>query len=144
MNRNRAWRIGFLITVLSLATAALTTPAHAAKVRIRAPRVRAAAGVSFSSAKLSRATNSVVVTFLNLTRAKSVTYTLSYTANGISQGVVGTLTPVGQTSDTRDLYFGTCSKGVCTPHYAIRNATLTVETTLTNGTTNVKRYRIKV
>ncbi len=102
------------------------------------------AGVSFSSAKLSRGTNSVVLTLLNLNRVSKITYTLSYSANGIEQGVVGSITPAGQATDSRDLYFGTCSKGVCTPHYNITNASLLVETTLTNGAVNAKRYRIKI
>lgn len=118
----------------------LTRPAIAAKLRIRFK----ASGISFSSAKLSRATNSVVLTLLNLNKVSKITYTLSYTANGIGQGVVGSIVPGGQTTDGRDLYFGTCSKGVCTPHYNINNASLLVETTLTNGAVNAKRYRIKI
>lgn len=120
-------------------------PAFAAKPRVRksstTSRVR---GISYSSARLSRPTHSVIVTFLNLGSVRKVTYTLSYTASGIAQGVMGSLIPSGQATDTRDLYFGTCSKGVCTPHYTIRNAVLTVTTTLTSGGANVKRYRLKV
>lgn len=132
-------KIFFLVVFLLVAS-----HVEAAKPRVRkssAPRV---AGVAYSSARLSRATNSIVVTFLNLNRVKRVTYTLSYTANGIPQGVVGSLVPTGQTSDSRDLYFGTCSRGVCTAHYNLRNVTLLIETTLTSGGTYTKRYRIKV
>ncbi len=121
----------------------LTPPAFALKKRVRTPGVRYVAG-SFSRAKLSRGTNSIVVTFLNLGQVRSVNYTLSYTANGIQQGVVGSFVSTGEATASRDLYFGTCSKGVCTPHYGIRGATLTVTTTLKSGATNVKRYRIKV
>jgi hypothetical protein len=73
-----------------------------------------------------------------------ITYTLSYTANGIEQGAVGSLIPSGSATDTRDLYFGTCSHGVCTPHRGIQNATLLVETSLKSGRRNIKRYRIKI
>lgn len=117
---------------------------EAAKLRIRKSSVPRVAGVAYSSARLSRATNSVIVTFLNLNRVKRITYTLSYTASGISQGVVGSLVPSGQTSDSRDLYFGTCSHGVCTAHFNLKNVTLLVETTLISGGTYTKRYRIKV
>ncbi len=127
----------FLFSFLFL----LPTPVGAAKKRIRAPKI---AGVSYSSARLSRGTNSVVAALLHLDTTKRVEYVLSYTANGIGQGVVGSLTPTGQMSDSRDLYFGTCSKGVCTPHYNIQGATLTITTTLTSGATYIKRYRLRV
>ena len=119
-----------------------TTPVSAAKLRIR--KYTNAGGVSYSTAKLSRATNSVIVTFQNLGSVKRITYALGYTANGISQGAMGTIQTAGLVSDSRDLYFGTCSHGVCTPHYNIKNATLVVTTYLTNGQTNTKRYRINM
>jgi len=137
MNRRLFLFLFFLFSFLFL----LPSPVGAAKKRIRAPRV---AGVSYSGARLSRGTNSVVVTFLHLDKTKRVDYILNYTANGIGQGVVGSLTPTGQISDLRDLYFGTCSKGVCTPHYNIQGATLTITTTLTSGATYIKRYRLRV
>lgn len=122
----------------------LSSNVFAAKPRIRKTTAVRSTGVSYSSARLSRATNSVVLSLLNLNGVSRVTYTLSYSANGVSQGVVGTVVPQGQTTDSRDLYFGTCSHGVCTAHYNIRNATLLVETTLTSGAVHTKRYRIKV
>ena len=132
------------IAVLLLTLLASTSSVFAAKPRVRRSNAPRVAGIAYSSARLSRTTNSVVVTFLNLTKVKSVTYSLSYVAGGISQGVVGTLASSGQASDSRDLYFGTCSHGVCTPHYSIRNAVLLVETRLTSGAVHTKRYRIKV
>lgn len=133
--------LGFLILFIPLFLLPPFTPLHALKKRIRAPKIP---GVNYSSAHLSRATNSVVATFLNLDKTKRVDYILSYTANGLTQGAMGSITPNGQSTDSRDLYFGTCSKGVCTPHYNIRNATLTITTTLTSGATYVKRYTIKI
>lgn len=124
-------------------TLAFPGTVQAAKKRVRKTAV-STAGVSYSSARLSRATNSVVATFRNLSSVRRVDYVLSYTANGIAQGVVGAFVPTGQAADSRDLYFGTCSKGVCTPHYNIRNASLTVTATLTSGATNSKRYRIRI
>ncbi len=118
----------------------LLSPVSAAKKRIRVPK---AAGVAYSQVKLSRNTNSIVATFLNLGRVRRVDYTLSYLANGVSQGVVGSFVPTGQATEARDLYFGTCSHGVCTPHYGITGASLIVKTTLKSGGTHIKRYRFK-
>jgi hypothetical protein len=119
-----------------------TPTAEAAKKRIRkvAPRI---AGVTYSTAKLSRGTNSISVSFINEANVKHIDYTLTYSTNGIPQGVVGSVSPSGS-SDQRDLYFGTCSHGVCTPHYHITGASLTIETTFKDGSSNIKRYKIKI
>ncbi|MBI5018828.1 hypothetical protein HZB58_00970 [Candidatus Gottesmanbacteria bacterium] len=132
---------------LSLALAFATHPVYAAKPRVKSvtgTKNTATIATGYSTAKLSRNTNSVVVTFLNLKNVSKITYTLSYTANGIEQGVVGSLTPSGTATDVRDLYFGTCSHGVCTAHRGIQKAMLVIETKLTSGKTHVKRYRIKI
>lgn len=118
-----------------------TSHIAAAKVRVRKAKVGT---VSYSTAKLSRPTNSVIVTFQNLGSVKRISYELTYLAGGTSQGAMGTVQTTGLVSDTRDLYFGTCSKGVCTPHTSVTNATLKVTSSLTNGATNVKLYRIKL
>ena len=117
----------------------------AAKKRIKsaAQSVKSVKSVGYSSVKLSRATHSVVVSFTNLSNVKKSSYTLSYSANGIDQGVVGSLVPSGS-SESRDLYFGTCSKGVCTPHSNISRATLVITTSLKSGGTTSKRYTIKI
>ena len=136
-----------LLIFLSILLSVFLLPSSvmAAKKRVRTTAgAGKATGVSYSSAKLSRATNSVVVTFLNLSQVKRVEYTLSYSAKGISQGVVGSFFPSGQSSNSRDLYFGTCSKGVCTAHYNIRGASLVVTTTITSGAVSSKRYIIRI
>ncbi|OGG11902.1 hypothetical protein A2Z00_00925 [Candidatus Gottesmanbacteria bacterium RBG_13_45_10] len=127
-----------LITIIFLFL--LTPHAYALKKRVRSSQVRVA---SYSSAKLSRDTHSVIVSFLNLKLVRRIDYVLSYDANGIKQGVVGAFVPSGQSTDSRNLYFGTCSRNVCTPHYGISRATLTITTTLSSGSTYVKRYIIK-
>lgn len=119
-------------------------PVQAAKLRIRNTGTGVRTGSSYSTAKLSRSTNSIVVTFQNLSSTKRVSYELSYLANGVPQGAMGSITTTGLVSDSRDLYFGTCSHGVCTPHYNITNATLLITAQLTSGGTNSKRYRIKI
>ncbi len=138
----------YTITILAslfsliLSESFFATPILAAKPRVK--RVTAGGsnvGGSYSSAKLSRATNSIVA-FFNLGNVSKISYMLSYTGSGFTQGVVGSIVPKGPT-DQRDLYFGTCSKGVCTPHYNITNARLTITTILKSGSRNVKLYRIK-
>ena len=104
-------------------------------------RIRAARAV-YSSVKLSRGTHSVIATFYAIPGVARFDYVLNYSANGIPQGVVGAFTPAGS-NDSRDLYFGTCSKGVCTPHYGITGASLTITATTTGGATYIKRYVIK-
>ena len=128
----------FLLVVMTF----FAPKALALKKLVRKPHARVA-GMSFSKASLSRPTHSVIITFMNLDKVTHVDYALSYMANGIAQGAIGSFTPGGQSTESRDLYFGTCSKGVCTPHYGITHVTLTITTTLTNGNTNTKRYVIK-
>jgi hypothetical protein len=122
--------------VVLLLISAKTSPAFALKKRIRAARA------VYSSVKLSRASHSVIASFYALRGVARFDYTLSYTANGIPQGVVGAIAAAGSNA-SRDLYFGTCSKGVCTPHYGISGASLTVTATMTNGASYIKRYVIK-
>lgn len=136
-----------ILFILSVAIVGFISPVYAAKPRVKKVAVKTtatSAATGYSSARLSRGTNSIIVTFLNLSKVSRVNYTLSYNANGVEQGVVGSLTPTGQASDSRDLYFGTCSHGVCTAHRSITGATLTVETKLKSGATHVKRYRVKI
>ncbi len=136
----------FIIVLLSLTTLVFAPHVAAAKTRVRTSVSKSGGGglsTGYSKAKLSRATNSVVVTFMNLGSVSRITYTLSYTANGIEQGAMGSLVPTGAATDGRDLYFGTCSHGVCTPHRGIQKAVLLIETQLKSGRTHVKRYRIR-
>ena len=127
---------GVVLVIFILILSAKSSPVFALKKRIRAARA------VYSSAKLSRGTHSVVATFYALPGVARFDYTLSYSANGIPQGVVGAFPANGQ-NESRDLYFGTCSKGVCTPHYGITGATLTVTATLKGGASYIKRYSIK-
>lgn len=138
----------FVVLFLSALALAHLSPVEAAKPRTPAATAAKSSGsgtaTGYSRAKLSRNTNSVILTFLNLGSVSKITYTLSYTANGIEQGAMGSITPAGNATDSRDVYFGTCSHGVCTPHRGIQNASLVVETHLKNGRTNVKRYKIRI
>ncbi len=133
----------FALMLVLAVVFAFPSPTFAAKKRARAAGAIAPKGATYSTARLNRPGHSVVVTFVNLKSVSRIEYALSYKANGVEQGAMGSFTPSGQGSDSRDLYFGTCSHGVCTPHYGITGATLVVTTTLTGGSTNVKRYTIK-
>lgn len=136
----------FLFLSIVIAVLLLVPPVQAAKPRVQkvapARSKTVVSGASYSSAKLSSASRSVVVSFFNLDKVSRISYLLNYTGSGQSQGVGGTITPSG-TTDSRDLYFGTCSKGVCTPHYTIKNAALTITTTLKSGGTRTKRYILR-
>lgn len=134
------------ISIIVLMFFLLSVPAQAAKSRViksvPAAPAKVVAGVSYSSAKLSSSARSVTVTFANLDKVAKISYMLRYEGSGQTQGVGGAITPSGIT-DSRDLYFGTCSKGVCTPHYSIKNASLTVTATLKSGGTRTKRYTLR-
>lgn len=133
----------FIGIILALS---LSTSVHAAKPRAQKnpPAVikKVVAGVSYSSARLSSASRSVIVSFSNLDKVNKISYMLSYTGSGQVQGVGGAIIPNGAT-DSRELYFGTCSKSVCTPHYSIKNAKLLVTATLKSGGTRTKRYILR-
>lgn len=139
-----------IISIIVVYTLTLPSVVWAAKKRVKPSSTQVQTSKStttapiYSIAKLSRPTNSVVVTFPSMNSISSIVYTLSYQSNNISQGVMGTVSPSGVPSESRDLYFGTCSKGVCTPHTSITNASLLIETTLPNGGVHRKRYIIKI
>lgn len=136
----------FLITSAVIMLSLFASSVHAAKPRVQksTPPVskKVAAGVAYSSAKLSSASRSVIVSFFNLDKVSKISYLLNYTGSGQAQGVGGAITPSG-TTDNRELYFGTCSKGVCTPHYTIKNAKLFITATLKSGGTRTKRYLLR-
>jgi hypothetical protein len=134
------------MAIIGIAAAlAFAVPVSAAKPRIRtkpAGSSTAVGAVSYSTVKISRPSHSIILSLTNLSSVKKVSYELSYSARGIPQGAMGAVTVSGQSSDSRDLYFGTCSHGVCTPHTDVTDATLTVKVTKNNGTVAAKRYRI--
>ncbi|HUW21620.1 MAG TPA: hypothetical protein VMW41_03025 [Candidatus Bathyarchaeia archaeon] len=96
-----------------------------------------------SSVKLRPDRLGVLINFGDFGDAVSVTYTLTYTSNGISQGAMGTATQetAGQ---QRELLFGTCSGSYCRWHGNIQNARLTIDSKLKSGIVIRKPYRIKI
>lgn len=108
-----------------------------------AGKVVAASGVVVSP-KLRFDRGALVVYFGNLNKANSITYTLMYQSAGVDQGVSGTLDSTSGNAITRELYFGTCSSGVCRPHGDLSNMKLEVTSELTNGKKTLKRFKIRI
>lgn len=97
---------------------------------------------AITSPKLRSNRLALIVNFSGLLKTNSVSYTLSYNANGIPQGVMGTITPTSDTTQ-RELLFGTCSAGVCRYHTKITNMKFVVTSNLKSGKRAIKTFRVK-
>lgn len=135
-----------------LVFAALATPTLAKKVL---PRAKPAGGTKAAtgtpsgrigvSVKFRGDRRAIIVNFSSLSNASNVSYTLSYSTRGTTQGAGGSINPTTTgSSASRELLFGTCSHGVCRYDSGITNAKLVVTYTLTNGKRYSKSFRIKV
>lgn len=87
--------------------------------------------------------NVVRAYFGGLRGVKIVNYTLMYESNGVGQGVMGSFAPGKKTAVSKDIYLGTCSGKVCTPHWNIKNIQLEVTILYTNGKTSSKTIKVK-
>lgn len=116
----------------------------AAKPRVKTTTKSSTGTAGFSSVRLRSDRKATVISLFNLSNIQNVSYSLVYTANGVEQGVAGTINASGQNSISRELLFGTCSKAVCTYHRNISNMRLRLTATTKSGVTLVKAYRIKV
>jgi len=61
-----------------------------------------------------------------LKNANSIEYELTYLSKGLSRGVVGTINLNGETSITRKILLGTCSRNVCKYDEGITDGVLTL------------------
>lgn len=95
------------------------------------------------SPRLRKDRKALTVNFSSLQNANSFTYELTYLADGIDQGVYGSVTPKGENSTVRELLFGTCSHGVCRYHTNIENMRFTVTANLKNGKKTIRKYLVK-
>ncbi len=96
------------------------------------------------SGYLSKDRKYVYVTFSNLKDTKYLGYTLTYTSNGIGQGVVGGITPSKKTSSvTKRIFLGTCSGWVCRLHTNVSDIKLLVQGTYRSGKTFSILIKIK-
>lgn len=103
-----------------------------------------AANTPSFSVKLRKDRKAITAYFNNLKYSTSTSYELTYTGNGIEQGVVGSIYPKEGNVSSRLLLFGTCSKKVCVYHKNIKNTRLTIRSKLKTGKTLIKRFKIKV
>ena len=129
----------------------LTFTEVALALKVRTKRGVSGGGTSYllgkrvgNSARFNPGRNGVIISFSGLTNANSVNYSLSYYANGIPQGAMGTITNPTVSTDTRELLFGTCSGGVCRYHTNITNASLVITSKLKSGYTTRKTYRLRI
>lgn len=121
--------------------------AEALKVRTRskssssgvaaAPVVGVNSSVRFRPDRLA-----LLINFSGFENIQSGTYELVYTADGVQQGLQGSII-MGDT-ETKTLLFGTCSGGVCNYHKNISNMRLSIYSTLQDGRRVLKPYRIQV
>lgn len=116
----------------------LLPPAAATKTTGKTTAGQVGAKVKFRSDR-----RAVILNLANLSAAKSVSYELQYESNGLTQGAGGSVTITGD-SESREILFGSCSAGVCNYDKNIKNAKLTVTTTLKTGKKVIKPFRLKV
>ena len=137
------------IIILLLALVALSASSVSAKKLL--PFLRKATGVTTSTS--SGVTSSVkfrgdrlgiIITLGSLQAAYKVDYFLSYQTKGITQGASGSITDTSIGSATRDIIFGSCSKGVCRYDSGISNAKFVITIYLNSGRKIVRSYRLKV
>lgn len=83
------------------------------------------------------------LSFSNFSGLDSISYSFTYSTNGIPQGIGGTITANNSPASPRELLFGTCSRGVCRYQYNLSNAKLVLAARYTNGKTASKTYKIK-
>lgn len=124
------------------------TPVLAAKKRLQRARGEAVVKRIYTqgvrtSVRFRPDRRGLLINFSGFGNIVSVTYTLTYTANGVPQGAGGTATPA-TAGEQREVLFGTCSGGVCRYHTNITNARLVIDSKLSSGLIIRKPYRIKV
>lgn len=87
----------------------------------------------------------IVIEFASLKSATEVSYMFTYDTNGITQGAAGQVSTDKDTTDPRELIFGSCStNNVCRYDTNITNARLVITSTLLNGTKIIKPYLLKI
>lgn len=95
-------------------------------------------GVKFRSDR-----KALVLSASSANTASVISYELTYDSNGVAQGVVGAIRPTASTAKA-ELYFGTCSAGVCRPHTNLSNMKLSVISTLNSGQKIKRSFKVKI
>ena len=109
----------------------------------RSSRGGSGGGSVVVSPKLRGDRRALNVYFGNPSKAKSISYILTYRGNDSDQGAMGSV-DVSSGNTSRELLFGTCSTSVCTYHQGISNMRLEVTIELASGKKIIKRYRVKI
>ncbi len=139
-----------LLTFFLILGLVLTTVSSVSAKKLL-PFLRRATGVTTSTS--SGVTSSVkfrgdrlgiIVTLGSLQAAYKVDYFLSYQTRGTTQGASGSITDTSIGSVTRDIIFGSCSKGACRYDTGISNAKFVISIYLNSGRKIVRSYRLKV
>ncbi len=86
----------------------------------------------------------IIATFSNLGIANKADYFLSYNTRGTTQGASGSVNSTQGDPATREIIFGSCSKGVCRFDSGITNAKFVVTSYLPSGKKVVKSFKLKV
>ena len=73
------------------------------------------------------------ISFGQLQNATSVHYEVTYTGDKVAQGAIGDLNLHGQSTQSAEVVFGTCSQGVCRYYTKVKDLKLKVTAVLTNG-----------
>jgi len=135
-----------ILLVLLVLFFASAGQSHALKKRVwNYSKVAIASGSKPSvGARLSSDRQSIVITFRQVLLTTSVTYELTYLGNDLEQGIFGTVKPEEGNLVSRTLYFGTCSKNVCTPHRNLKNGILLVSYRLQNCTSFSQKFRVRL
>lgn len=139
------------LCIIIFVLAIVTLSASSVSAKKLLPFLRKATGVTTSTS--SGVTSSVkfrgdrlgiIVTLNNLQAAYKVDYFLSYQTKGVTQGASGSITDTSIGSLTRDIIFGSCSKGVCRYDTGISNAKFVISIYLNSGRKIVRSFRLKV
>ncbi|MDZ7587005.1 MAG: hypothetical protein U0946_04565 [Patescibacteria group bacterium] len=91
--------------------------------------------------KLRSDNNALILAFGSLDYATDLNYALTYSSDGVAQGVQGEHQPETNNFQT-ELLFGTCSGTNCTYHQNITDMILEVKVNLKIGKTLTQRYQI--
>ena len=140
-----------ILYIIGLVLLLVTLGASSVSAKKLLPFLKKATGVTtstssgvVSSVKFRGDRLGIIVTFGNLQAAYKVDYFLSYQTKGITQGASGSIADTSIGSATRNIIFGSCSKGVCRYDTRISNAKFVITIHLNNSRKIVRSYKLKV
>ena len=93
--------------------------------------------VSVDVQKSKQKDNAITITVQKLDKKyTALAYEITYDTKGVIQGVNSGSKPIDitdQTDYTKEVYLGTCSKNVCTPHMGVTQVSVALEFTDNSG-----------